>query len=419
MVIVDAPAIVAPPARRRPRRTLRKFALGARGHPRLPRHVAAAAHPRPRQPARTSRPRPTTLAQLAVELRDLEFWRNVGPHDDGMGDRPAHRDRAGGRARHRHRPRAVPATRDAHDGGVPAADPVGRAHPARHPHVRVPAAGRAHHHRLRELLAGVHPGALRRRRRRRRRPRHRTQLRTVARIAHRQPRLPHRAAVPHDRPAARRDRRAHPRHHRRDVHRQPRTRTRDHVRARRRAMDRRSTPSSSSPACSGSLINLVFRAIERRVAARGTSRCGGRKSCDPLHEHRRHAAPPVARVGEVRREHRLRARAADHPPRHLGHLVDGLAAHVLPRVRPSIFEAFVDTWIGPAFCRSTCCRASAASRIGIVARDRRRRSPPARSSACVRWLRELLEPMLEFFRAVPPPVLIPIIAVLARRRPTP
>ena len=30
----------------------------------------------------------------------------------------------------------------------------------------------------------------------------------------------------------------------------------------------------------------------------------------------------------------------------------------------------------------------------------------------VRWLRELLEPMLEFFRAVPPPVLIPIIAVL-------
>src|SRR5690606_28368794 len=30
----------------------------------------------------------------------------------------------------------------------------------------------------------------------------------------------------------------------------------------------------------------------------------------------------------------------------------------------------------------------------------------------VRWLRELLEPIFEFFRAVPPPVLIPIVAVL-------
>ena len=30
----------------------------------------------------------------------------------------------------------------------------------------------------------------------------------------------------------------------------------------------------------------------------------------------------------------------------------------------------------------------------------------------MRWLRELLEPMLEFFRAVPPPVLLPIIAVV-------
>ncbi len=59
----------------------------------------------------------------------------------------------------------------------------------------------------------------------------------------------------------------------------------------------------------------------------------------------------------------------------------------------------------------TSCRASAGSRsasslsiaIGVVA---------GTLIGLNRWLRELLEPLLEFFRAIPPPVLIPIVMLL-------
>ena len=75
-----------------------------------------------------------------------------------------------------------------------------------------------------------------------------------------------------------------------------------------------------------------------------------------------------------------------------------------------IFQAFVDTWIGPAFfidvlpsLARLAIGAILAIAIGIAA---------GTLIGLVRWLRELLEPTLEFFRAVPPPVLIPIIAVL-------
>ena len=75
-----------------------------------------------------------------------------------------------------------------------------------------------------------------------------------------------------------------------------------------------------------------------------------------------------------------------------------------------IFEAFVDTWIGPAFFVDVLPSLGRlaigivlAIVIGIAA---------GTLIGLVRWLRELLEPILEFFRAVPPPVLIPIIAVL-------
>ena len=75
-----------------------------------------------------------------------------------------------------------------------------------------------------------------------------------------------------------------------------------------------------------------------------------------------------------------------------------------------IFDAFVDTWIGPAFFIDVLPSLGRlaigivlAVAIGIAA---------GTLIGLVRWLRELLEPVLEFFRAVPPPVLIPIIAVL-------
>lgn len=75
-----------------------------------------------------------------------------------------------------------------------------------------------------------------------------------------------------------------------------------------------------------------------------------------------------------------------------------------------IFEAFVDTWIGPAFVTDVLPSLGRLALgivvsvlVGVIA---------GTVIGLVRWLRELLEPVLEFFRAVPPPVLIPMIAVL-------
>lgn len=76
----------------------------------------------------------------------------------------------------------------------------------------------------------------------------------------------------------------------------------------------------------------------------------------------------------------------------------------------AIAEAFVETWIGPAFFRDVlpslarlAIGAALAIAVGIVA---------GTLIGLLRWLRELLEPILEFFRAVPPPVLIPIFVTL-------
>lgn len=76
----------------------------------------------------------------------------------------------------------------------------------------------------------------------------------------------------------------------------------------------------------------------------------------------------------------------------------------------TIFAAFWETWVGPAFFEDILPSLGRLAggivlsvTIGVVA---------GTLIGLNRWLRELLEPMLEFFRAVPPPVLIPIIAVL-------
>ena len=75
-----------------------------------------------------------------------------------------------------------------------------------------------------------------------------------------------------------------------------------------------------------------------------------------------------------------------------------------------LVEAFIDTWIGPAFFTDVLPSLGRLAigivlsvLIGIVA---------GTLIGLNRWLRELLEPMLEFFRAVPPPVLLPIAVVL-------
>ncbi|MFI8595005.1 ABC transporter permease [Microbacterium sp. NPDC078428] len=75
-----------------------------------------------------------------------------------------------------------------------------------------------------------------------------------------------------------------------------------------------------------------------------------------------------------------------------------------------IAEAFVDTWVGPAFFTDVLpslgrllIGAALSIVIGVVV---------GTLIGLTRWLSELLEPVLEFFRAIPPPVLIPIVAVL-------
>ncbi|MEU1606368.1 ABC transporter permease [Micromonospora matsumotoense] len=76
----------------------------------------------------------------------------------------------------------------------------------------------------------------------------------------------------------------------------------------------------------------------------------------------------------------------------------------------TIAEAFVDTWIGPAFVEDVLpslarlgLGVAASIVVGIAAGTVIGLTP---------WLRELLEPLLEFLRAVPPPVLIPVMMIL-------
>ncbi|WJK38638.1 ABC transporter permease [Solwaraspora sp. WMMA2056] len=75
-----------------------------------------------------------------------------------------------------------------------------------------------------------------------------------------------------------------------------------------------------------------------------------------------------------------------------------------------ILDAFVATWVGPAFV-SDVLPSLYRLALGIVA------SIVLGIAAgtligLFRWLRELLEPLLEFFRAIPPPVLIPVVMLL-------
>ncbi|MEV6690489.1 ABC transporter permease [Micromonospora sp. NPDC051196] len=76
----------------------------------------------------------------------------------------------------------------------------------------------------------------------------------------------------------------------------------------------------------------------------------------------------------------------------------------------TIFDAFVDTWVGAAFVEDVLpslyrlgLGITASIVIGIAA---------GTIIGLVQWLRELLEPLLEFFRAIPPPVLIPVVMLL-------
>lgn len=76
----------------------------------------------------------------------------------------------------------------------------------------------------------------------------------------------------------------------------------------------------------------------------------------------------------------------------------------------AILEAFWKTWVGPAFLQDVLPSLGRLA-IGIVL------SIAVGIAAgtvigLVRWLRDLLEPVLEFFRAIPPPVLVPILMLM-------
>jgi len=72
----------------------------------------------------------------------------------------------------------------------------------------------------------------------------------------------------------------------------------------------------------------------------------------------------------------------------------------------TIAGAFSETWIGPAFIDDvlpSLARLAVAIIIAVVVGV-----VAGTLIGLTRWLRELLEPLLEFFRAIPPPVLIPV-----------
>ncbi|MFI6064385.1 ABC transporter permease [Micromonospora sp. NPDC051227] len=76
----------------------------------------------------------------------------------------------------------------------------------------------------------------------------------------------------------------------------------------------------------------------------------------------------------------------------------------------TIAEAFRETWIGPAFVEDVL---PSLARLGLgVAASIVLGIAAGTVIGLTRWLRELLEPLLEFLRAIPPPVLIPVMMLL-------
>ena len=75
-----------------------------------------------------------------------------------------------------------------------------------------------------------------------------------------------------------------------------------------------------------------------------------------------------------------------------------------------IIQAFVDTWIGPQFFVDVV---PSLARLGLgIVLSIAIGITAGTVIGSIRWLRELLEPTLEFFRAIPPPVLIPVVVLL-------
>ncbi len=75
-----------------------------------------------------------------------------------------------------------------------------------------------------------------------------------------------------------------------------------------------------------------------------------------------------------------------------------------------VYNAFVDTWVGPLFVTDvlpSLMRLGFGILFSIIIGI-----GVGTLVGLIRWLRELVEPLFEFFRAIPPPVMIPVIAVI-------
>ncbi|MET8258015.1 ABC transporter permease [Micromonospora sp. NPDC005205] len=76
----------------------------------------------------------------------------------------------------------------------------------------------------------------------------------------------------------------------------------------------------------------------------------------------------------------------------------------------AIARAFRETWVGPAFVEDVL---PSLARLGLgVAASIVLGIGAGTVIGLTPWLRELLEPLLEFLRAIPPPVLIPVVMLL-------
>ena len=75
-----------------------------------------------------------------------------------------------------------------------------------------------------------------------------------------------------------------------------------------------------------------------------------------------------------------------------------------------IYRAFVNTWVGDAFFRDVL---PSLARLGLgLALSIVIGMVAGMLIGSIVWLRELTEPLLEFFRAIPPPAMIPVVVVL-------
>ncbi|MDG9673917.1 ABC transporter permease [Micromonospora sp. DH14] len=76
----------------------------------------------------------------------------------------------------------------------------------------------------------------------------------------------------------------------------------------------------------------------------------------------------------------------------------------------TIAEAFRQTWVGPAFVEDVL---PSLARLGLgIAASIVLGIAAGTVIGLTHWLRDLLEPLLEFLRAIPPPVLIPVAMLL-------